>query len=46
VDDLIKELPGMVFQTSKGPEIIRRCDHRAIQDWYVGIGKAYDKRTT
>jgi len=40
VDKLIPVLEGMKFQTSKGPEQIRACDHRAMQDWYVGIGKA------
>ncbi len=38
VDKLIPVLEGMEFQTSKGPERIRACDHRAVQDWYVGIG--------
>ena len=40
VAKLIPVLEGMKFQTSKSPEQIRACDHRAIQDWYVGIGKA------
>jgi len=40
VEKLIPVLEGMKFETSKGPEQIRACDHRAIQDWYVGIGKA------
>lgn len=37
---IIKALEGKKFQTSKGPEQIRACDHRAIQDYYVGIGKS------
>ena len=40
VDKLIPVLEGMEFRTSKGPEKIRACDHRAIQEWFVGIGKA------
>lgn len=43
VEKLIPVLEGMEFQTSKGPEKIRACDHRAIQEYYVGIGKAPDK---
>ena len=37
---IIKALEGRKFQTSKGPEQIRACDHRAVQDYYVGIGKS------
>ncbi|MBW2047203.1 MAG: ABC transporter substrate-binding protein [Deltaproteobacteria bacterium] len=40
VAKLIPVLEGMEFQTSKGPEKIRACDHRAIQQYFVGIGKA------
>lgn len=40
VAKLIPVLEGMKFQTSKGPEQIRACDHRAIQEYFVGIGKA------
>lgn len=40
VNRLIPVLEGMEFQTSKGPEKIRACDHRAIQEYYVGIGKS------
>lgn len=40
VAKLIPVLEGMKFQTSKGPEQIRACDHRAIQQYFVGIGKA------
>jgi len=40
VAKLIPVLQGMKFQTSKGPEQIRACDHRAIQQYFVGIGKA------
>jgi branched-chain amino acid transport system substrate-binding protein len=43
VEKLIPVLEGMEFQTSKGPEKIRACDHRAIQEWFVGIGKSPDK---
>jgi len=43
VPKLIPVLEGLEFQTSKGPERIRACDHRAIQDWYVGIGKGPDE---
>jgi len=39
VEKLIPVLEGMKFQTSKGPEQIRACDHRAIQEYYVGVGK-------
>jgi len=39
VAKLIPVLEGMEFQTSKGPEKIRACDHRAIQQYFVGIGK-------
>ena len=45
VQKLIPVLEGMEFQTSKGPEKIRACDHRAIQDWYVGVGKSPDEMT-
>lgn len=45
VQELIPVLEGMEFQTSKGPEKIRACDHRAIQDWYVGVGKSPDEMT-
>lgn len=37
---IIKSLEGRKFKTSKGPEQIRACDHRAVQDYYVGIGKS------
>ena len=40
---IIPQLEGMEFMTSKGPEKIRACDHRAIQQYFVGIGKAPDK---
>jgi len=43
VPELIPVLEGLSFQTSKGPEKIRACDHRAIQDWYVGRGKKPDE---
>lgn len=43
VEKLIPVLEGMEFQTSKGPEKVRACDHRAIQDYFVGIGKSPDK---
>lgn len=43
VEKLIPVLEGMEFKTSKGPEKIRACDHRAIQEWFVGIGKAPSK---
>ena len=46
VEKLIPELEGMEFQTSKGPEKIWACDHRAIQDYYVGIGKGPDKMSS
>lgn len=43
-EKLIPEMEGMVFQTSKSSEKIRACDHRAIQDWYVGVGKSSIQR--
>lgn len=43
VSKLIPVLEGLEFQTSKGMEKIRACDHRVIQDWYVGVGKSPDK---
>ncbi len=46
VDKIIPALEGLEFQTSKGPERIRACDHRAIQDWYVGIGKSSSAKVT
>ncbi|MCP3954182.1 MAG: ABC transporter substrate-binding protein [Desulfobacterales bacterium] len=39
VPELIPVLENLEFQTSKGHERIRACDHRAVQDWYVGRGK-------
>ncbi len=38
-EKVIPFLEGMEFETSKTLQKIRACDHRAIQDWYVGIGK-------
>lgn len=43
VPELIPVLEGLEFQTSKGPERIRACDHRTIQDWYVGRGRDPDE---
>jgi branched-chain amino acid transport system substrate-binding protein len=40
VAKLIPVLEGMEFETSKGPEKIRACDHRAIQQYFVGVGKS------
>ena len=41
---VIPELEGMAFETSKTVSKIRACDHRVIQDWYVGIGKPVSRR--
>lgn len=41
---VIAQLEGRVFQTSKTPETVRACDHRIIQDWYVGVGKPGSRR--
>ena len=42
IPQLIPILEGLEFHTSKGTQRIRACDHRAIQDWYLGIGKEPD----
>jgi branched-chain amino acid transport system substrate-binding protein len=44
VNHIIPALEGWRYQTSKGPALIRTCDHRAMQDWYVGFGKPVGMR--